>query len=297
MIDGTEDKWLGCKVRRFLSVGCVAAMAAAGGIGGAFAQTGERSFVVQSNSGVSAGAIPLNIKLVGKPDDQYRFVMVRGLPPTFKMSAGFRTKDAWLVSVTDFNGLQLIPDDNFVGDLSLQFLLFKGKDSTPEEQTVVVRIQPQDAPPNNLPTNATASAPVEPLPGTIASARPAPISPPRDQVAAIPVEPRAEKPAARPAVKRQIPPAEEEALMKRASEFIENADIAAARLIYEALAFKGSAQAAFAMGQTFDPEFLRNFPVGGLKADVEKAKKWYKKAVEMGSPEAQNRLAALDGAR
>lgn len=260
------------------------------------AQSGERSFVVQSISGESAGAIPLNIKLVGKHDDQYRFVMVRGLPPTFKMSAGFRTKDAWLVSVLDFNGLQLLPDDTFVGDLSLQFLLFRGKDSTPEEQTVVVRILPQKAQEparDNVLTNATPTAPIAPLPGTIASTKPkAAASPRSEQVAAIPVEP--EKPAAQPSPRRSVSAAEEEYEMQRASALIENADIAAARLIYEAMAFKGSAPAAFAMGQTFDPEFLRNFTVGGLKPDIARAKKWYKKAVELGSSEAQNRLAALE---
>jgi hypothetical protein len=260
------------------------------------AQEGERSFVVQSISGESAGAIPLNIKLVGKHDDQYRFVMVRGLPPTFKMSAGFRTKDAWLVSVLDFNGLQLLPDDNFVGDLSLQFLLFRGKDTAPVEQTVVVRILPQKAQEaaarDNVPTNATPTAPIAPLPGTIASTKPkAAASPRSEQVAAIPVEP--EKPAAQPSPRRSVSAAEEEYEMQRARELIENADIAAARLIYEAMAFKGSAQAAFAMGQTFDPEFLRNFTVGGLKPDLARAKTWYKKAAELGSSEAQNRLAAL----
>jgi TPR repeat protein len=141
-------------------------------------------------------------------------------------------------------------------------------------------------------TNATPTAPIAPLPGTIASTKPKAASPRSEQVAAIPVEP--EKPAAQPSSRRSVSAAEEEYEMQRARALIENADIAAARLIYEAMAFKGSAPAAFAMGQTFDPDFLRNFTVGGLKPDIARAKKWYKKAVELGSSEAQNRLAALE---
>jgi TPR repeat protein len=34
----------------------------------------------------------------------------------------------------------------------------------------------------------------------------------------------------------------------------------------------------------------------GLKADIGKAKEWYKKAAELGSKEAVNRLAALETA-
>jgi TPR repeat protein len=86
---------------------------------------------------------------------------------------------------------------------------------------------------------------------------------------------------------------DESAGMQRAEQFLKNADIAGARLMFENLALRGSAQAAFAMGQTYDPEFLKTLVVQGLRPDVEQAKSWYRKALELGSPEASGRLSAL----
>jgi TPR repeat protein len=86
---------------------------------------------------------------------------------------------------------------------------------------------------------------------------------------------------------------DESAGMQRAEQFLKNADIAGARLMFENLALRGSARAAFAMGQTYDPEFLKTMAVNGLRPDVEQAKSWYRKALELGSPEASGRLSAL----
>jgi TPR repeat protein len=51
------------------------------------------------------------------------------------------------------------------------------------------------------------------------------------------------------------------------------------------------------MGQTFDPDFLSQFPIEGLKPNIQQARKWYKQATELGSPEARARLATLGGAQ
>lgn len=81
--------------------------------------------------------------------------------------------------------------------------------------------------------------------------------------------------------------------MERAREVLKSSDISAARLIYESLAMKGSADAAFAMARTFDPEFYRDMPAAGLKPNIETARQWYQKAAELGSLEASERLATL----
>jgi hypothetical protein len=205
--------------------------------------------------------------------DKYKFFMIVGLPEGFEMSTGFPTKNAWLVSVNNIEGLQILPSPSFVGSVRLQVMLFKGKDDVPETRTVSLTVaapKAAAAPPRDFPVAAT--APAREIVST-----PAPVAP--------------------RVVKRSISDEEEGRSMVRAYEMLQNADIAAARLIYEAMAMRGSAKAAFAMGQTYDGDFLQNFVVEGLRADVNQARKWYKRALDLGSPEAEARLAALDRPR
>ncbi len=236
------------------------------------AQAREASLVVQQISGDATAPIPVKISLVGQQDGEYKFLMIKGLPKGFRMSAGFGTKDAWLVSVSDFEGLQLIAPQNFVGDLNLQFLLYRARNGIPEEQTVTAHILPPGVRGASSSPNAYA---------------------PRDTAAFEP-NARFEQPAPPAVSKPRVSVEEENEAMQRAAQLLDEADIAAARLVYEAMAMKGSARAAFAMAQSFDPAFLQKYTAGGgLKPDINQALKWYKKATEMGSAEAQARLAVL----
>lgn len=230
------------------------------------------SFDVRDAIGEPEKPIPLDISMSTGAIDKYKFFMIVGLPEGFEMSTGFPTKNAWLVSVNNVEGLQILPNPSFLGSVRLQVMLFKGKDDVPETKTVSLTIAPPPkvakAVPRDVPVAAT--------------------TPAREQIFTPPA-PRV--------VKRSISDEEEGRSMVRAYEMLQNADIAAARLIYEAMAMRGSGKAAFAMGQTYDPDFLQNFVVEGLRADVTQARKWYKKALDLGSPEAEARLAALDRSR
>jgi hypothetical protein len=235
------------------------------------AQGETASFAVRDISGEAKKPIPLDIEMSAGAVDKYKFFMVVGLPDGFEMSTGFPTKNAWLVSVNNITGLQIIPSANFVGSVRLQIMLFKGKDDVPETRTVALTVVPANV--------ARAPAPVIEKP---AAATPQPRS---EQVAIQPAPPKLPK--------RSISDEEEGRTMIRAYEMLQNADIAAARLLYESMSMKGSGKAAFAMGQTFDPEFLQNFVVEGLRPNLDQARKWYKRALDLGSPEAEARLSAL----
>jgi hypothetical protein len=101
-----------------------------------------------------------------------------------------------------------------------------------------------------------------------------------------------------PKVKMTISAAEEDQMLDRALNFLRDGDIASARLILEHLARKGSGKAAMALGQTFDPVFFRSMnTLGGLRPDSAKAQAWYKMAVDLGQPGAQQRLEGLTTAR
>jgi len=81
--------------------------------------------------------------------------------------------------------------------------------------------------------------------------------------------------------------------LERARSLVKSNDIAAARLIFTRLANNGVAEAAFELGRTYDPDFLRTIPVAGLEPDREVAWQWYKRAAALGNPDAKNRLAKL----
>jgi TPR repeat protein len=218
--------------------------------------------------GDSSGPIPLTIELPNVESAEYKFLMISGMPDDFRMSSGFRTKNAWLVSIRDASKLRIVPSSGYSGQFLLHVLLVTEGNKS-DEQIIAVTIGPKgDENLKNVAPNVASTAATSPK----AEAEPA---------------------RARPA-KKQISEERENASMQRAAEFVDNADISAARLIYETLAMKGSASAAFAMGQTFDPEFLTGKRIEGLKPDIERARSWYKKAIELGSPDAEAKLVNLD---
>ena len=83
--------------------------------------------------------------------------------------------------------------------------------------------------------------------------------------------------------------------MRRGEDFLKNGDIASARLILRRAANAGHAQAALALGVTFDPRFLAEQGVLGFPPDVAQARAWYERAAELGSSEAARRLERLQG--
>jgi hypothetical protein len=79
-------------------------------------------------------------------------------------------------------------------------------------------------------------------------------------------------------------------LLKRGRDLIAVGDIASARLILTRLAEAGDAEASLALAGTFDAAVLANQHVVGVQPDPAKARTWYARAAEQGSPEAKRRL-------
>ncbi len=80
-------------------------------------------------------------------------------------------------------------------------------------------------------------------------------------------------------------------LLKRGKEALTEGDLAAARLLLRRAADGGSADAAFALGTTFDQAVLRQLHAIGAEADAVKARQWYEKAAQLGSAVAAEKLA------
>jgi hypothetical protein len=83
------------------------------------------------------------------------------------------------------------------------------------------------------------------------------------------------------------------ALIARGQTYLANGDVASARLVFRRAAKTGDAQAALALGGTFDPIVLKSLGVIGVAADAAQARNWYEKAAELGSQEAQHRIDQL----
>ncbi|WBL79136.1 hypothetical protein I3J27_01555 [Bradyrhizobium xenonodulans] len=83
------------------------------------------------------------------------------------------------------------------------------------------------------------------------------------------------------------------ALMARARSLMTVGDIAAARLLLERAANAQDATAAFVLAQTYDPAVLGTRDTRSVTADAAAARDWYRKAAQLGSAEAQQRLTQL----
>jgi len=108
-----------------------------------------------------------------------------------------------------------------------------------------------------------------------------------------PDEPGAQIPPASKAT-RVLDPEEITLLMKQGEQFIAAGDVVTARIVFQRAAEAGDANAAMALGATYDPTVLAKLGVAGLGADLEKARTWYQKAESLGSTEATRRLAILE---
>jgi TPR repeat protein len=119
------------------------------------------------------------------------------------------------------------------------------------------------------------------------------------QVAALPpaAPPMAAPSAAAPATvsppARRIDPDELALLMKRARDLLASGDIPPARLLLRRAADAQEPTAALLLAQTYDPQVLGTRDVRSINADLATARDWYQKAAQLGSVEAQRRLAQL----
>ena len=149
----------------------------------------------------------------------------------------------------------------------------------------VLPLPPQSQAPPIAAPPSPAPAPAVPAPAPVASDAPAPVS----------AAPAAETPAAPTPVVAAAPNSnsETDALLARGDDLLATGDVAAARLFYQRAAEQGSAAAATAVGQTYDPAVLELLRVRGVRGDAQTAAEWYRKAIAAGDRQAEIRLKRL----
>jgi hypothetical protein len=157
---------------------------------------------------------------------------------------------------------------------------------TPPASTVN---QPAVNEPNQPVANRPTVSPVEAnsaaseAPSKVQTAAVAPTQPASSSIA--------KQSAARPPV--ALDDSEIAMLIKRGNNLLKDGDFAAARLLFERGADAGSAEAALALGSTYDPLVIKRLGAIMVKPDVENARKWYQIAAERGSADAKLQLANL----
>lgn len=171
-------------------------------------------------------------------------------------------------------------------------------------------------PPALIPAVAKDHAAAAPLPTAAAKPKPLPIAyegpVQRPGAQAVPVTPQPAKtappqtkavvPSARVApahpapaapARRALDPSVGKSLRQAGDIKILEGDIASARLFYERAADAGDARAALDLGNSFNPAFLGRIGVLGMCGDIVAAARWYRRAVSLGSPDAEKALHAL----
>jgi len=153
-------------------------------------------------------------------------------------------------------------------------------------------VAPPAAPPAAVlpaapPPVVTAPPPVAPAPVVAAPViAPVAVVPPAAAPVALP------SPTASPAA-RHIDSDELAMLMKRAKGLLASGDIPPARLLLERAADAQEPSAAFLLAQTYDPDVLGSRDARTITPDPAAARTWYQKAAQLGSTEAQRRLAQM----
>jgi hypothetical protein len=84
-------------------------------------------------------------------------------------------------------------------------------------------------------------------------------------------------------------------LLKKGEEQLAQGLVAPARLFFERAADLGLAQAAMALGATYDAAELDKPNLRGISPDAKQAKRWYERARQLGASEADIRLRRLGG--
>jgi hypothetical protein len=82
-------------------------------------------------------------------------------------------------------------------------------------------------------------------------------------------------------------------LIKRGKDFLAQGNFASARLLFKRAADAGSAEAALALGSTYDPSVIKQLGAVSITPDIDGALKWYRTAADRGSAEAANLFANL----
>lgn len=216
------------------------------------------------------------------------FLRLRGLPPTAALSEGYSiAPGAWAVALNALPNLKvtLPASANARSEITLALVSVEGRVLAERKMMLLSSGEPPETGTSaspNIPRTAPGAAPAPATPKQAAS--PPPPAPPKQAVSPPPPAPLALTPEQRARALR---------LLKRGQELVAEANLAEARLLFEKAADIGLAEAAMALGATYDQEELTRLAIRGARPEPALARRWYERAAQLGEREAQQRLQRL----
>lgn len=228
------------------------------------------SIVVANQVPLDPGAeTPLEIRLTpGEAIPPKAVLIIRGVPSGMTLSEGRGFgAGVWVLPAAQLTKLRLrVPPDAKGALLAVALAKLDGT-SIAEAQLALV--------PGARDVTRTANA------APPKTARPEP-----DELDPIP-----DLPSARLSAERR---AELMLLYDKGNEYLRLGNILIARQFYLRAAENGLSEAAFAYAESYDPNELAKVKiVAGVEADAALAKRWYERAMQLGFPEAAERLSEL----
>lgn len=192
-------------------------------------------------------------------------LLLDGLAQGTTLSAGAPTSPfSWRLPSGELGGLYLHPPKNFVGVMNTTVNLLGSDKRLLDSRAMELKWIAK------APERAVAPANGQSLTGAGIDAAPSSV------------------PTIRP-----IDPALAAILMQRGRDFLSAGDISAARVALRRLTDAGIPDAAFALANTYDPEYLAAHNFLGMRGDRAMARALYQRAKELGSAEAGRILARM----
>jgi tetratricopeptide (TPR) repeat protein len=249
-------------------------------------------------------------KIAGQADEQRAWVIPVKATEDLKirMPRGVSGNSELLITLVDGNGRMLAEDSSELR-ITPQVALAPAEQVAlaPVEKIVSLPIEPAVAPPVGKVVVASAQVvvPSEPGKGVVPSApeKVAVASPGKaagqpqrspDEITTSALSPSAPSlpPRDRPAPS-SADLAQADRLVGKGESYLARGDIAIARQYFERAAELGLPIAALRMAETQDPRELARRGVHGVKANLDEARRWYQRALELDVPEAGSKLRRL----
>lgn len=230
---------------------------------------------IDAEPGIDA---PITIKLPSIAElraagaEEGTYLLIRGLPDGVNVSAGMAAGRVWVVPLREAAALRLISKPGMSAQVQLKFHLIGWNNRLLAETATALNLRPIQA--------VAALAPLQPE-----AARPQPQAQPEPQ----PLPQALPQPQPRP---QPLTLREEAVLLARGKDVMQQGGIAAARLIFQALATRGSADGALALAQSYDPAFVAR-SASAPEPNLAEARKWYERAAELGNTDAKRRLTEI----
>jgi hypothetical protein len=217
---------------------------------------------------------PVSLPIVVEHGAGNDSLLVNGLVQGTTLSAGTRANAfSWWLPFDKLRGLYLYAPKDFVGVMNTTVDLLGGDQRLLDSGAMQLKWNATQPKPSPVTSLATATADASAGHPTTSRSLTAPV-----------VAPTA-----------SIDPAEASMLMQRGRDFLSTGDISAARVAFRRLADGGMADAALALANTYDPDYLAAHNVVGVSGDRATARALYQRAKQLGSPEAGRILAQMTG--